>query len=191
MSLRVAVLISGHGSNLQAILDQADGYRVVLVISNEKKAYGLRRAEEAGIPATVVSHRDFETREAFEEKLIELLDQTGIDVIALAGFMRILTKKFVGHYPKRILNIHPALLPSFPGINAIEKAWRSGVEETGVTVHFVDQGVDTGPILLQEKIPIDPGESLESLTERIHEVEHRLCPKAIRLLAKGDLCSKN
>ena len=191
MSLRVAVLISGHGSNLQAILDQADGYRVVLVISNEKKAYGLRRAEEAGIPATVVSHRDFETREAFEEKLIELLDQTGIDVIALAGFMRILTKKFVGHYPKRILNIHPALLPSFPGINAIEKAWRSGVEETGVTVHFVDQGVDTGPILLQEKIPIDPGESLESLTERIHEVEHCLYPKAIRLLAKGDLCSKN
>lgn len=188
--MKLGILISGEGTNLQAIIDQIREEKlraeIALVISNQETAYGLVRARKAGIATAVVRHQDY-SREAFEEAMIQRLEAKGVELVVLAGFMRILTKKFVDHFQGRIMNIHPALLPSFPGTGAIEKAWASGTQVTGVTVHFVDPGVDTGPILLQREVPIREGESLESLTQRIHEVEHELYPEAIRLYTEGKL----
>lgn len=187
MTLSIGVLISGQGSNLQALIDQAKGYQVRLVISNEPEAYGLVRAQKAGIPHQVVSDRDFEKREDFEAEIIRHLDQAGIELVVLAGFMRILSKKFVEHYQGRMVNIHPALLPAFPGTQAIEKAFAYGVKVTGVTTHFVDEGTDTGPIILQQPVLIEEQESLESLTRKIHQVEHQIYPETIRLYASDSL----
>lgn len=187
MTLSIGVLISGQGSNLQALIDQAKGYQVRLVISNEPEAYGLVRAQKAGIPHQVVSNRDFEKREDFEAEMIRHLDQAGIELVVLAGFMRVLSKKFVEHYRGRMVNIHPALLPAFPGTQAIEKAFAHGVKVTGVTTHFVDEGTDTGPIILQRPVLIEEQETLESLFRKIHQVEHEIYPETIRLYASGCL----
>lgn len=184
---RVGVLISGEGTNLQAIIDQAKGWEVVLVISNQSEAGGLSRAKKHKIPAVVVQLSDFPSREAFDRALIRLFDEAHVDLVALAGFMLILGRKFVSHFRGRLMNIHPALLPAFPGTGAIEKAFQYGVKVTGVSVHFVDEGVDTGPIILQEPICVADEETLESLTEKIHQVEHRLYPEAIRLYSEGRL----
>ncbi|MBI2083214.1 MAG: phosphoribosylglycinamide formyltransferase [Deltaproteobacteria bacterium] len=185
--IRVGVLISGEGTNLQAIIDKAKGWEVVLVISNRQEAGGLARAKRHNIPTFVVKQSDFPSREAFDHELIRLLDEARVDLVALAGFMRVLGQKFVAHFRGRIMNIHPALLPAFAGTDAIEKAFRYGTKVTGVTVHFVDEGVDTGPIVLQQAIPVEEEETLESLAEKIHQVEHKLYPEAIRLYAEGRL----
>lgn len=186
---RLGVLVSGEGTNLQAILDASkdDSYpaEVTIVLSNVPGAGALKRAERGKIPTAIVSHKNFQSREEFEKALIEKLDRAGIDLVILAGFMRVLSPHFVRHYPNRILNIHPALLPLFPGTHAIERAWASGVKTTGVTVHFVDEGTDTGPVILQEEIPLETGMTLKGLEEKIHRTEHRLYPEAIRLYAEG------
>jgi len=188
---RLGVLVSGNGSNLQAILDACGAKdfpaQVQLVISNKAEAFALERARKKGVAASVVSHRDFPSRESFEDRLIAALEDAKVDLVILAGFMRVLSPRFVRHFAGRILNVHPALLPSFPGTHAIEQAWNYGVRVTGVTVHVVDEGTDTGPIILQEPVVLDAKETLESLEEKIHSVEHRLFPEAIRLFAEGRL----
>jgi len=187
----LGVLVSGNGSNLQAILDACEQKNfpaeVRIVISNKAEAYALERAHAKGIATAVVSHGEFPSRGAFEEKLISQLESSKVDFVVLAGFMRVLSTRFVRHFAGRILNIHPALLPAFPGTHAINQAWNYGVKVTGVTVHFVDEGTDTGPIVLQEAVALDEKESLESLEEKIHSVEHRLLPEAVRLFAEGRL----
>lgn len=188
---RVAVFVSGHGSNLQAILDAAASpsypAQVVLVVSNKAGVFALERAQKAGVPTQVIAHGDFPDRPSFEDALIAAVDKAAAGLIVLAGFMRVLSPHFVGRFPNRILNIHPALLPSFPGTHAIEQAWRYGAKVTGVTVHIVDNGTDTGPIVLQEAIAVSPKETLESLEKKVHSVEHRLYPEAIRLFAEGKI----
>jgi phosphoribosylglycinamide formyltransferase-1 len=189
--LRVAVLVSGSGTNLQAIIDALEKRNypaeVEIVISNHPEAYALQRARKKKIPVAVIPHQQFVSRQEFEKALISTLDRARVDLVVLAGFMRVLSPHFVRHYCHRILNIHPALLPSFPGTHAIQKAWEYGVKTTGVTVHFVDEGTDTGPIVLQKEVPIQEGESLKDLEKRIHAVEHRLYPEAIKLFAQGKL----
>ncbi len=187
---KLAVLASGEGSNLQAILDEiACGKilaQIVLVISDKRKSRALERARRSGIRDLHISKRDFPDREQFDAKIVSHLKAAEVDWVVLAGFMRILSPVFVQAYPGRILNIHPALLPKYPGIHSIERAYQNRDPETGVTVHFVDEGVDTGPIILQEALPIHPGESLEELTERVHAIEHRLYPEAIRNVLAGE-----
>lgn len=156
-----------------------------VVISNKPDAKALARAKELGVPTVVISHKDYPTREAFDEALAECLDSHRIDLIVLAGFMRVLTPGFVKKYSGRLINIHPALLPAFPGAHAIKDAWEAKVKETGVTVHFVDAGVDTGPVILQRKVPVLPDDTLESLEARIHEIEYQLYPEALRLVLEN------
>ena len=187
----LGILISGHGSNLQAIIDAIEtGFlsaKIACVVSNKKEAYGLKRAEKHRIPTHVIRHQDYPSREAFEKALIQIFDPYKIELVILAGFMRVLTPQFIRHYPHRIMNIHPALLPSFPGVEAIQQAYDYGVKVTGVTVHLIDEGTDTGPIILQTTVPLKPDDTLESLTERVHAVEHKLYPQAIQLFAEERL----
>ncbi len=189
--LSIGVLISGSGTNLQALLDASEkkSYpaKVSVVISNKADAFGLKRAEKKNIPTHVIPHEDFTSRQDFEERLIQTLDKFGVELVVLAGFMRVLSSYFIKKYSGRILNIHPALLPAFPGTDAIRKAWDYGVRLTGVTVHFVDEGTDTGPIILQKEVFVHPQESLDVFSKKIHKVEHQLLPKAIRLYAEGKL----
>jgi len=190
-TINLGILVSGQGTNLQAIIEAIEKRQLLaeirIVISNVDAAFALQRAQRKKIPTAVVPHGPFPGREAFEGQLIHHLDGAGVDLVVLAGFMRVLSPHFVRHYPSRIMNIHPALLPSFPGTNAIRRAWDAGVEQTGVSVHFVDEGTDTGPVILQEEVPIDRKQTLEDLTKKIHEIEHRLYPEAIRLYAEGRL----
>lgn len=185
---KIAVLVSGSGTNLQAIIDSSiESCEIALVISNKHDAYALERAGLSGIPSQVIDHKQYDSREEFEEKLIECIDGTGAELIVLAGFMRVLTPFFVRHYKSRILNIHPALLPSFPGVNAAKQAFDYGVKYTGCTVHFVDDGVDTGPIVLQSIVSIEQNDNLDTLLEKIHAEEHKIFPKAVRLFCEGKL----
>lgn len=184
----VAVFVSGSGTNLQAIIDaQIKSANLVVVLSNKPDAYALERALKHNIPVEVVDHKEFDTREAFEAELIERLKKYNVKLIVLAGFMRILTSFFVNNYQHRIINLHPALLPSFPGIHSAKQALDYGVKITGVTVHFVDDGVDTGPIILQSVVPIDDLDSEDSLLEKIHMEEHRIFPEAVKLFCEGRL----
>ena len=187
----IAVLVSGGGSNLQAILDACDRGeipgRVVLVISNKEDAYGLVRAKKHGIPAEIVRHRDFPTREAFDARLVEVIRGSGAELVCLAGFMRVLTPVFVRAFPNRILNIHPALLPSFPGTHGPKQALEYGVRFSGCTVHILDEGVDTGPIVVQAVVPVFDDDTEDSLAARILVQEHRIYPMAIRLFFQGRL----
>ncbi|HEY5765160.1 MAG TPA: phosphoribosylglycinamide formyltransferase [Candidatus Deferrimicrobiaceae bacterium] len=187
----IAVLVSGGGSNLQAILDACDRGeipgRVVLVISNKEDAYGLVRAKKHGVPAEIVRHRDFPTREAFDARLVEVIRGSGAELVCLAGFMRVLTPVFVRAFPNRILNIHPALLPSFPGTHGPKQALEYGVRFSGCTVHILDEGVDTGPIVVQAVVPVFDDDTEESLAARILVQEHRIYPMAIRLFFQGRL----
>lgn len=188
---RVGVLISGSGTNLQALIDATNNTtmgmcsKIVLVISNKAGVYGLERAKKAGIPTAVISNKDFQTREDFDAALHEELNKHSVDIVCCAGFMRILTPSFVSKWKGRLLNIHPSLLPKYKGIRAQKDALESGDKESGCTVHFVDENVDTGAIIVQEIVPILPDDSVESLTERIHKVEHIAFPKALRLVANG------
>ncbi|MBZ0251990.1 MAG: phosphoribosylglycinamide formyltransferase [Candidatus Methylomirabilis sp.] len=188
---RIGVLISGSGTNLQALLDRAaDGTipgEVALVLSNKEDAHGLERARKAGAPTAVVRHKDFPTREAFDARLVEALRGARVDLVCLAGFMRVLTPAFIRAFEGRILNIHPALLPAFPGVHAQKQAFDYGVRWTGATVHFVDEGTDTGPIVLQAAVPVLPEDDLERLSARILAEEHRIYPEAVRLFCEGRL----
>ncbi|MGB3398607.1 MAG: phosphoribosylglycinamide formyltransferase [Candidatus Deferrimicrobiaceae bacterium] len=187
----IAVLVSGSGSNLQAIIDASERgdipCRVGIVISNKADAYGLVRAKKHGIPTEVVDHRGFATREDFDARLVEVIRGSGADLVCLAGFMRILTTVFVRAFPNRILNIHPALLPSFPGTHGPGQALAYGVRFSGCTVHFLDEGVDTGPIIVQAIVPVYDDDTEDTLAARILVQEHRIYPMAIRLFFSGKL----
>ena len=183
---RVAVFVSGSGTNLQAIIDAGiEEVEIVLTVSNKADVFALKRAENHDIPVEVVDHRAFKTREDFDSELVRRLEPYSVDLVVLAGFMRILTPTFIAPYKHRIMNIHPALLPSFPGVNAVEQAFVYGVKQTGCTVHFINEGVDTGPIIVQAVVPVEDSDTLESLTEKIHVQEHRIYPEAVKLFAQG------
>lgn len=187
----IAVLISGSGSNLQAIIDASERgdipCTVALVVCNKADAYGLTRARNHGIPTAVVSHKEFPSREAFDEKLVETVKASGAVLVCLAGFMRVLTPIFLRAFPHRIINIHPALLPSFPGTHGPKQALEYGVKFSGCTVHFVDEGVDTGPVIVQACVPVYDDDTEDTLAARILTQEHKIYPMAIRLFFKGNL----
>ncbi|MDB4969398.1 MAG: purN [Myxococcales bacterium] len=188
--MNVGVLVSGSGTNLQAILDagargQLGQARVVVVVSNVAGVRALERAEAAGVATAVLPHRQFPSRQAFDEALVATLRAQGVELVALAGFMRIVTPAFLQAFPQRVINVHPALLPAFPGIHAQKQALEYGARITGCSVHFVDEGCDTGPIIMQAAVPVLDGDDEAALTARILVEEHRLYPAAIRALADG------
>jgi phosphoribosylglycinamide formyltransferase-1 len=189
VSLRVAVLVSGEGSNLQAILDQVhgrEGVEVVGVGSNRAGARGLERARAAGVETAVFETSAFDDRAARDAALGDWLDQRDVELVVLAGFMELLGAPFIRRFAGRIINVHPSLLPAFPGVHAIEQALEYGVKQMGVTVHFVDEGVDSGPIIMQEAFAINPySRDIAAIEDRIHEIEHRLLPRAVKLFAAG------
>jgi phosphoribosylglycinamide formyltransferase-1 len=186
---KLGVLVSGGGTNLQALLEACarPDYpaEVALVLSNVPTAGALERARKAGVPAQVVDHKAFGARADFEQALGEALAAAGVEVVCLAGFMRLLSADLLGRYPGRVLNIHPSLLPAFPGLHAQRQALERGVKVAGCTVHFVDAGMDTGPILAQAAVPVLPGDDEASLSARILQEEHRLYPLAVKLVATG------
>ena len=182
--MRVAILASGNGSNFEALAHQFQAGllpgELAFVFSDHHDAYVLERAQRLNVRAFSFEVKEFENKAAYEKALLQLLQEQQIDLIVLAGYMRIIGKTLLSHYSNRILNIHPSLLPSFPGLHGIKDAYEYGVKVTGVTVHLVDDGVDTGPIIAQEPVMILPEDSLESLEEKIHQTEHRLYPKVLR-----------
>jgi phosphoribosylglycinamide formyltransferase-1 len=187
----IGVLISGSGTNLQAIIDAIEGKRldatIKLVLSNKSGAYGLSRARGHGIPAEVLDHKSYASREAYDQAMVDLLRARGVELIVLAGFMRLLSPLFVKAYANRIMNIHPALLPSFPGLQVQRKAIEYGVRFSGCTVHFVNEECDQGPIIIQAVVPVFSDDTEQSLAARILEQEHRIYPRAIQLYAEGRL----
>ncbi|HOT44325.1 MAG TPA: phosphoribosylglycinamide formyltransferase [Spirochaetota bacterium] len=189
--VKIAVLVSGSGTNLQSILDKAESgwlpVEVACVISDREKAYGLERARTHGVPAYFVDRRRYALREEHEEAIMAILKKHDVELLVLAGYMRLITSRMIGPYRNRIINIHPALLPSFPGTDGYGDAWRYGVKVSGCTVHFVDEGCDTGPIILQRANPIEEGESFESFHERGLKIEHQVLPEAIKLYCEGRL----
>ncbi len=186
--MRVAVFASGSGTNLQAIIDaDIQTIEIAVVFTNNPDAYAIERAKKHNIQVEIIDHKNYKTREEYEKHIIKVLGPYKLNLIVLAGFMRILSTVFVRAYKNKIVNIHPALLPSFPGINAGRRALEYGVKYTGVTVHFVDEGVDTGPIILQSVVEIEDEDTEDTLLEKIHEVEHRIYPKAIELISSGEI----
>jgi phosphoribosylglycinamide formyltransferase-1 len=181
----IGVLVSGRGSNLQALIDQ--GLPVRAVASNVDGAGALARAEAVGIPTAVFSLEDYAAREERDAAMADWLAGHGVELVVCAGYMQLLTPAFLERHTA--INVHPSLLPAFPGTTPIEDALAGGLAETGVTVHFVDEGVDTGPVIFQEPVPILPGDTPEALRARVHEVEHRLLPEAARLYLAGALRS--
>jgi phosphoribosylglycinamide formyltransferase 1 len=189
--LRIGVLVSGRGSNLQAIIDAiqtgALSAVVAVVISDTPGAGAIKKAENYGIPFVVIERNQYEGRAAFEAAIVQAVEDHQAEVLALAGFMRILSGGFISRFPQRIVNIHPALLPAFPGLDAQAQALAYGVKVAGCTVHFVDEGTDTGPIILQEAVPIWENDTEETLAQRILAAEHKTYPRALQLLAEGRL----
>jgi phosphoribosylglycinamide formyltransferase-1 len=188
--MNVGVLVSGSGTNLQAILDagqrcELGGAHVVVVVSNVAGVHALERARTAGVALEVLPHREFVSREAFDAALLALLHRYDVELVALAGFMRLVTATVLDAFPARVLNIHPSLLPAFPGVHAQKQALDYGVRWSGCTVHFVDGGCDTGPILMQTPVPLLDGDDEATLSARILLEEHKLYPAAIRALAEG------
>ena len=185
----LGVLVSGRGSNLQAILDAINADRLTakigVVISDNPEANALRRVAGMDIPTAVVERKKFGSKQEFDAAIIEQLDLHHVELVLLAGFMRILSPQFINRFPMRIMNIHPALLPSFPGLDAQEQAIRYGVKVSGATVHFVDEGMDSGPIILQEAVPVEDDDTVTTLAERILHLEHRLYVRAVRLYCEG------
>jgi phosphoribosylglycinamide formyltransferase-1 len=189
---RLVVLASGTGSNLQAILDRVhgrDGIEVVGVGSDKPGAMALERAHAAGVETATFPRDAYPDREARDAAMAEWIGLLEADLVALAGYMQLLSADFVAHFRNRIVNVHPALLPAFPGLDAIGQALEAGVEVTGVTVHFVDEGVDTGPTIVQREVPVPPDRDRAVLEEAIHAVEHELYPEAIRTIAAGKVKS--
>lgn len=190
--MNIAVLCSGNGTNLQAIINSIKrGYikktRIALVISDNPNAYALKRAHRAGIKTLVFLPKDFKTRLDYDKAIIKILRQLNVELIVLAGFMRVLTAFFVKSFKYGILNIHPALLPAFPGTDGIGDTLRYGAKVGGVTVHFVDEGVDTGPIIVQKALDIKDNDSKDNLASRIHKIEHKIYPLAIKLFVENRL----
>ena len=188
-TFRLVVLASGTGSNLQAILDRLhgrDGIEVAGVGSDKVEAKALDRAAEAGLPSRTFTLDQFPDREARDLAMADWIESLDGDLVVLAGFMALLTPPFIGRFRNRIVNVHPSLLPLFPGLDAIGQALEAGAPETGVTVHFVDEGTDTGPIILQRAVPIRPGVEREELEREIHAVEHQVFPEAIGMVARGE-----
>ena len=189
--LKIGVLASGNGSNLQAIIDRIESgnlpVEVACVISNNAAAFALERAKRHGVPALHIDHRIFAGREAYDAALVETLRGHGAELVVLAGFMRIITTVLLDAFPMSIMNIHPALLPAFPGLHAQRQAMDYGVKVSGCTVHFVDTGTDTGPIIIQAAVPVLEGDSENTLSQRIQAEEHSIYPEAIRLFAEGRL----
>jgi len=190
-SIPIGVLISGSGTNLQAILDaiaaKTLNATIQIVLSNRSGAYGLGRAKSRGIPTQVLDHKNFSSREAFDQALVEILRGHGVELVVLAGFTRLLSPVFVKAFSNRIMNVHPALLPAFPGLHVQKKALEHGVRFSGCTVHFVNEACDEGPIIIQAVVPVYPDDTEESLTARILEQEHRIYPRAIQLYSEGRL----
>lgn len=187
--VNVAVLISGGGTNLQALIDACAGSdfpaKIVKVFSNNPDVYGLDRAKKVGIDTMVINHRDFDSREAFDDKLHTEITASGAKLICLAGFMRILDARFVNRWKNRMLNIHPSLLPAFRGLHTQERALEAGVRFSGCTVHFVNPDLDDGPIINQAAIAINPSETADELAARVLKLEHILYPQALKLVAEG------
>ncbi len=187
--LKIAVLISGRGSNLQALIDatQCDGFpaKIVCVISNMPQAQGLDRAREAGIPPLVINHRNYKDKLSFEQAMDAQLNEHSVQMVCLAGFMRILSPWFVDRWRDRLINIHPSLLPAFPGLNTHLKAIEYGVKFAGCTVHFVRAEMDHGPIIAQASVPVLPEDTEDSLAARVLEAEHKIYPESVRLIADG------
>lgn len=189
--IKIAVLVSGRGTNLQAIINaikkgRIDG-EIKIVISDNPKAYALQRAKKNKITTQVVPYKKFRNKEEYEQEILRHLDDYKIDLIVLAGYMRILSPELVKKYRYRIINIHPALLPAFPGLHAQRQALEYGVKVSGCTVHFVDEGTDTGPIILQKAVPVKQFDDEESLAKRILKYEHQLLPRAIQLFAQNKI----
>ena len=186
----IAVLISGNGTNLQAIIDNVKAgnikCNIVAVISNKADAYGLERAKQAGIPEYFIDHKGI-TREEHEQKIIEILEKNNVDLVVLAGYMRVLTPLFVNKYKHRLINIHPALLPAFPGTDGYGDTFNYGCKVGGCTVHFVDEGVDTGPIIIQKVNQIREDDTLELFKERGLTIEHQALPEAVKLFCEDKL----
>jgi phosphoribosylglycinamide formyltransferase 1 len=187
VSFRIAVLISGEGSNLQALIDSFSdsAIEIVGVASSRADARGLERAEAAGIENAVFALADEPDRAKRDDALAAWLEERSVELVVLAGFMELLTPAFIRRFPGRIVNVHPALLPAFPGLGAIEQAVEHGVKVAGVTVHFVDEGVDSGPIVLQEAFELPYHRDIATTRQHFHQVEHRLLPEAVRLIAAG------
>lgn len=189
--LKLGVLISGRGSNLQALIDackQPDfPAEIVLVVSNKASAFGLERAHAARIPTAVINHKDYDGREAFDAAVTKALEASGVQLVCLAGFMRLLTESFTTHWHDRLINIHPSLLPKYKGLDTHARALAAGESEAGCTIHFVRPAMDEGPIIMQAAVPILPNDTEDSLAARVLEQEHRCYPEAVRLIAEGNL----
>ncbi|MGD0276161.1 MAG: phosphoribosylglycinamide formyltransferase [Syntrophales bacterium] len=187
----IGVLVSGSGSNLQSIIDHIEVGRldaeIRVIVSNEPEAYALQRAAHHHISSVIVRHGDFTDRQTFEEKIVAVLSKFGVELVIMAGFMRILGPTLLRAFPLRIMNIHPALLPAFPGLHVQQKAIDYGVKFSGCTVHFADEGVDAGPIIIQAIVPVLDSDTAEDLAARILKEEHKIYPQAIQLYAEGRL----
>jgi phosphoribosylglycinamide formyltransferase-1 len=188
-SFRIVVLASGGGTNLQAILDQLhggeEGIEVVGVGSDKAEAMALKRAESAGVETAVFPAADYDDRQARDQALGDWIEGREADLVVLAGYMQLLSPEFVARFHNRVINVHPALLPAFPGIDAVQQAIDHGSKITGVTIHFVDEGVDSGPIIMQRPVPVAPGREWDETEKAIHATEHALLPETIRMLAAG------
>ena len=191
MSGRIGVLISGRGSHLRNLIARCQSGEidasVVTVISNKADAPGLQYAKEAGIESVVLSHRNYPDREKFDEQLAENLEQEKVDLVCLAGFLRLLSAPFVRRFPLRIMNVHPSLLPAFPGLHAQEQAIEYGAKVTGCTVHFIDEGLDSGPIILQKAMEVLPQDTAETLADRLLPLEHKTYAEAVKLFFENRL----
>lgn len=189
--LKIGVLASGRGSNFQAIIDEIEKgtlpAKIEILIVDNPKAYAIERAKKHGIPYVFINPKEFSTKEEFYEKIRDELLERGVELVILAGFMRIVKKPLLDAFPNRIMNIHPALLPSFPGLHGQKQAVEYGVRISGCTVHFVDEGIDSGPIIIQAAVPVHPDDTEETLSERILKLEHKIFPEAIRIFAEGRL----
>lgn len=188
--MKVAIFASGTGSNFEAIADHAGlksaGLEIVQLVCDQPSAPVIVKAQDREIPVTVLRPKQFASRQVYEQAIVDQLAPLAVDYILLAGYMRIITPVLLKAYPQRIINIHPALLPAFPGIHSIEEAYQAQVAETGVTIHYIDEGVDSGPIIAQAVVPLRAGESLVALETRIHATEHQLYPEVIQTLIKSN-----
>jgi phosphoribosylglycinamide formyltransferase 1 len=182
----IGVLVSGSGTNLQALLDA--GLPVTAVASNTARVQALERAERASVPAAVFPEEHYADRTERDEAMADWLDGHGVQLVVCAGYMQLLSRGFLSRFP--CINVHPSLLPAFPGLDAVGQALEAGAKETGVTVHFLDEGVDTGPVIVQEPVAIEPRDTVESLHERLHAIEHRLLPEAVGLYLAGAISSR-
>jgi phosphoribosylglycinamide formyltransferase-1 len=190
--MNIAVFVSGNGTNLQALIDahakkDLGGGRLALVVGDKPEAFALERARKAGIKTFILEAEGFESRDEYDKVILKRLEEEKIELVVLAGFMRILSDSFIERYKNRILNIHPALLPSFKGVHGIKDAFEYGVRVTGVTVHFVESDLDAGPVILQSCVRVEEDDTLDTLEEKIHAEEHKLYPEAVRLFVRGKL----